>query len=137
MVLRILIGVLLIIHGVIHWLLAMTPNPEAPEPAVATFFSQWSRPWLRELLSGGAIQAVAVTLAVIAGLGFVAAGMAVLDLVLPHAWWRLLAIGASVVSLILCLVFWKSWLIAGPVVAVGIIVVVGLLNWPVEATLGY
>ncbi len=54
------------LHGVIHWLLAVMPNPGAVEPAVATFFSEWAKPWLRSSLSPGAIQTVAIVLAVIA-----------------------------------------------------------------------
>ncbi len=41
------------------------------------------------------------------------------------------------VSLILCILFWNTYLIVGPVVAIAIIVVVGLLKWPAEAMLGY
>ena len=137
MFLRILIGVLLLLHGVIHGVLAVLPNPEADEPAVATFFSTWAAPWLRGLLSGGALQVIAVVLAVIAGIGFIAAGLAMFDVLLPHDWWRALAVASSVVSLVLCVLFWNTYLIVGPLVAIGIIVVVGLLRWPTEAMLGY
>ena len=137
MFLRILIGILLLLHGVIHGILAVLPNPESAEPAVATFFTGWAGSWLRNLFSGGALQVIALVLAVIAGLGFIAAGLAMFDVLLPHGWWRALAIAASVVSLVLCVLFWNTYLIVGPVVAIGIIVVVGLLKWPAEAMLGY
>ena len=137
MFLRILIGVLLLLHGVIHGILAVVPNPEADKPVAATFFSEWAAPWLRGLLSGGALQVIALVLAVVAGLGFIAAGLAMFDVLLPHEWWRALAVAASVVSLVLCVLFWNTYLIVGPVVAIAIIVVVGLLRWPTEAMLGY
>lgn len=89
MVLRILIGVLLVLHGLIHGVLAVIPNPDAAEPAVATFFSEWARPWLQSGLSGRAAQTIAIVLAVIAGVGFLAAGMAMFDRILPHDWWEL------------------------------------------------
>ena len=137
MFLRILIGVLLLLHGVIHGILAALPNPEADKPVAATFFSEWAAPWLRDLLSGSALQVIALVLAVVAGISFIAAGLAMFDVLLPHDWWRALAVAASVVSLLLCLLFWNSYLIVGPVVAIAIIVVVGLLKWPAEAMLGY
>jgi len=126
-----------VLHGVIHGVLAMLPNPEAEKPVVATFFTGWAGSWLRNLLSGGALQVIALVLAVVAGIGFLAAGLAMFDLLLPHDWWRALAIAASVVSLVLCALFWYTYLIVGPVVAISIIVVVGLLRWPTEAMLGY
>jgi hypothetical protein len=137
MLLRILIGVLLILHGLIHGILAVIPNPDAAKPVAVTFFSEWASPWLRGSLSGRALQAIAIVLAVIAGAGFIAAGLAMFGFLLPHDWWRALAIASSVLSLILCALFWNTYLIVGPVVAVGIIVVVGILQWPTEAALGY
>jgi hypothetical protein len=135
--LRIVIGVLLVLHGVIHGILAVSPNPNAAKPVVATFFSEWANPWLRGMLSGGTLQIIAIALAVIAGVGFFAAGLAMFDVVLPHDWWRALAIASSVVSLLLCALFWNVYLIVGPLVAIGIIVVVGFLHWPAEAALGF
>jgi hypothetical protein len=76
-------------------------------------------------------------LAALAGLGFVAAGLAMFDILLPHGWWRALAVAAAVVSLVLCLLFWHQNLIVGPVVAVGIIAAVVIFHWPSEAILGY
>jgi uncharacterized membrane protein YhiD involved in acid resistance len=137
MFLRILIGILLVLHGVIHAILAVVPNPSSDKPVAATFFSEWAGQWLRDLLSGSALQVIAIVLAAIAGIGFLAAGLAMFDVLLPHGWWRALAIAASVVSLVLCALFWNTYLIVGPVVAIGIIVVVGLLRWPTEAMLGY
>jgi hypothetical protein len=137
MFLRILIGVLLLLHGAIHGILAVIPNPQATKPVAATFFSEWARPWLRGMLSDRALKTVAIVLAALAGLGFFAAGLAILDVLLPHDWWRALAIAASVVSLVLCAAFWNAYLVVGPVVAVGIIVVVGFVHWPAEAVLGF
>ena len=90
MFLRILLGVLLVLHGVIHGVLAVVPNPNAAQPAVATFFSEWAGQWLRGMLSGSALQIIAIVLAVIAGAGFIAAGLAMFDFLLPHDWWRAL-----------------------------------------------
>ena len=103
----------------------------------ATFFSGWASSWLRDTLSGGTLQIIAIALAVIAGLGFIAAGLAIFDVLLPHDWWRALTITSSMVSLVLCALFWNTYLIVGPVVAIGIIVMLGFVHWPTEAALGY
>lgn len=137
MFLRTLIGVLLVVHGVIHGILGVTPNPKAAKPVVATFFSEWASPWLRNALSDSALKALAVVLAVVAGLGFLLSGLAVLGRLVPHDWWRALAIASSVVSLLLCVLFWDSYLVVGPVVAVGVIVALAFVRWPTEALLGY
>jgi hypothetical protein len=137
MLLSILIGVLLILHGLIHGILALIPNPESAKPVAATFFSKWASPWLRDALSWRALQSISIVLAVVAAAGFIAAGLAMFGILIPHDWWRALAIASSVVSLVLCGLFWNTYLIVGPVVAVGIIVVVGILQWPAEAALGY
>ena len=137
MFLRILVGVLLLLHGLIHGVLAVIPNPNAAQPVAATFFSAWAGPWLTGRLSGGTLKTIAIALAVIAGVGFFLAGLAMFDRLLPHDWWRTLAIASSVVSLVLCVLFWNSYLIVGPVVAVGIIVALGFVHWPTEAALGY
>ena len=108
-----------------------------PVPVAATFFSEWASPWLQSGLSGRALQTIAIALAVIAGGGFLAAGLAMFDFFLPHDWWCALAIASSAVSLVLCVLFWNVYLIAGPVVAVGIIVALGFVHWPTEAALGY
>ena len=137
MVLRTLIGVLLLLHGVIHGILAVIPNPNANEPVAATFFSGFAGPWLTGRLSGSTLRTIAIALAVLAGVGFLLAGLAMFDRLVPHDWWRTLAIASSVVSMVLCLLFWNNYLIVGPVVALGIIVALGFVHWPTEALLGY
>jgi hypothetical protein len=135
--LRVVIGVLLVLHGIIHGILAVIPNPDAPKPVAATFFSHWARPWLQRILSTKGVQTLSILMAVLAGVGFLAAGLAMFDLLLPHDWWRALSVAASVVSVALCALYWHTYLIAGPAVAVGVIVALVLLRWPTETILGY
>lgn len=137
MLLRVVIGVLLLLHGLIHGTMAVVPNPDAAKPVVGTFFSEWAGSWLLGGLPGRALKIIALTLAVVAGVGFFAAGLAMFDSILPHDWWRALAIASSAVSLLLCALFWNLYLIVGPVVAVGIIVALGFVHWPTDVALGY
>jgi hypothetical protein len=137
MFLRVLIGVLLLLHGLIHGVLAVAPNPGTSQPVAATFFSGWAGPWLTGRFSADTLKSIALVLAAIAAVGFLLAGWAMFDKLVPHDWWRTLALASSVISLMLCLLFWDRYLIAGPVVAIGIIVALGVIRWPTEALLGY
>jgi hypothetical protein len=137
MFLRNAIGILLLLHGVIHGILAVLPNPEAAKPVVARFYSDWAGSWLLGGLPGGVLQIISIVLAAVAGIGFLAAGLSMFGALFPHDWWRTLAIASAVVSLLLGVLFWKSDLIAGPVVAIGIIVALGIIRWPTESILGY
>jgi hypothetical protein len=135
--LRVAIGVLLVVHGVIHAVLGVIPNPETDKAVVGTFFSDWAGSWLLGGLADGPVRAIAIVLSALGAVGFVASGLAMLDYVVPHEWWRVLAIASSVGSLLLGVLFWNRNLIVGPVVAVGIIVALALVHWPTEAALGY
>ena len=137
MFLRVLIGILLLLHGLIHGVLAIAPNPRAAQPVAATFFSVWAGPWLTDRVSGGALKSVALVLAAVAAIGFLLAGWAMFDRLIPHIWWRPLAIASAMISLLLCALFWDRYLIMGPVVAIGVIVALALFRWPTEALLGY
>jgi hypothetical protein len=67
--------------------------------------SEWAASWLRGGLSGRALQTIAIALAAIAGIGFFAAELAMFGFILPHDWWRALAIASSAASLPLCVLF--------------------------------
>jgi hypothetical protein len=61
----------------------------------------------------------------------------------PHEWWRMLAIVSAVVSLIALVLFWNAFIYLFPhkvgAIAVNVAVLVGLLwaNWPSEADIGF
>ena len=72
--LQTVVAIVLILHGLVHAILATVPNPNTPEAGFATFFS---RSWLltRLGLSESAGKAIAIILAAIATIGFIAAGL--------------------------------------------------------------
>lgn len=121
------VAVVLILHGLVHAILAMVPNPNAPEASFASFFSQ---SWLlsRLGLSESAGKPIAIILAALATIGFIAAGLGLLGILVPFAWWSGLAIISAVLSLLLLVVFWNSYLIVGVVIDALILMAVVLLN---------
>jgi hypothetical protein len=74
-------------------------------------------------------------------IGFIGAALALLGWVVPHDWWRMLAVVSAVVSLIAVVLFWDALIALFPhkvgALAVNIATLVCLLvlNWPTEADL--
>ena len=126
--LKTIVAIFFMLHGVTHAILAMVPNPKASEPGFATFFSGFGS-WLFTGLSESASKTTATTLAVIATIGFVAAGLAIFDVLVPFDWWRALAIASAVVSLLLVVIFWDMYLIVGLLIDVAVLVTLIFTNW--------
>lgn len=118
--LRTIIAIFVILHGLVHAILAMVPNPRAATPVLGTFFSGFGS-WLFTGLSETNGQKIATTLAIIATIGFVASSLAFLDVLVPFDWWRALAIAAAVVSLSLLIMFWDMYLIVGALIDVAVL----------------
>jgi hypothetical protein len=92
----------------------MVPSPNAPNAGIAMFFPELGS-WLLTRLgfSETTTKTSAILLSVVATLSFVAAGLALFDVVVPFDWWRALAIASTAVSLLLVLIFWHRYLIVG------------------------
>jgi hypothetical protein len=129
--LKTIVAILLILHGLVHGILAMVPNPNAPDAGFATFFS---RSWLLTGLgfSESAGKPMALILAAVATIGFIAAGLALIDILVPFDWWRTLAVVSAVVSLLLLVIFWNTYLIIGVVIDVVILATTQFTNWTPE-----
>jgi hypothetical protein len=123
-----ILAIFLILHGLVHGILALVPNPNNPEAGFATFFS---RSWLLAGLglSESAARSIAIILAAIATIGFIAAGLALLDILLPFDWWRTLTIASAVVSLLLLVIFWNLYLVAGVIIDVALLATLLLTDW--------
>lgn len=83
----------------------MVPSPNAPNAGIATFFPGLGS-WLLTRLgfSETTTKTSATLLSVVATLSFVAAGLALFDVVVPFDWWRALAIASAAVSLLLLVI---------------------------------
>jgi hypothetical protein len=126
-----IIAIFLILHGLVHAILALAPNPNAPDARVGEFFSQ---SWLLNSLGlpAGGGRSLAITLAAIATLGFVATGLALLDFLVPFDWWRTLAIVSAIVSLLLLVIFWNRYLIIGVAIDILILAALFFAGWTPE-----
>jgi hypothetical protein len=125
-----IVALLLVLHGLVHAILAAVPNPSAPDQGFANFFPGFGS-WLltRAGLSEPAGKTLAIVLAVAATLGFVAAGLALLGVLVPFDWWRALAIASAVVSLVLVVIFWDLYLIVGLLIDAVVLATLIFTNW--------
>ena len=122
--LGIVIGLLLIIHGVAHWTLPTGWDTRSAE-----------NPWLlgRLGLSVSAIHTIGQVLSIVALLVFMAAGVA---LFAHLSWWMVLAVSASIISLVLILLFWRSNMVFGVLIDVGVMAALLMANGPSKELLG-
>lgn len=135
--LRILIAVVLFVHGVGH-VMGMLPAF-----GMANRTETWSlRSWLLTGLLGETIARwIGVILFLLAMLGFVGASLGLLDILVPYSAWRTLAVVSAVISLVALALYWNAfvtWFNKLGAIAVDVAVLVGLLvlNWPTDADLG-
>jgi hypothetical protein len=120
---RIVIGVLLMIHGFAHWQIISGWGKVTANSAV-----------LRAVGMGdGALVSLGTALWVAALLSF---NLAAIGVFAGQGWWRALAIGASVVSLLVMALFWQPNFIIGATVDVGILVALLWAHWPTPALVG-
>lgn len=112
---KILIGVLLLAHGLVHPALAAAPNPDDPEARALTFFAVPERSWLfsRVNLNPAAVKWLGLILVGLATLGFILAGIGVLTSGGLNLIWRTSAAFSSIISLVLLILFWHRWLPIG------------------------
>ena len=133
---QLIFGALLILHGTGHVLGVI--------PLVRGVTDTWNtRSWLlSRRLGQGTTDAIAVTLWLLCVVGFVVAGLAVLDIVVPTTWWRPLAVSFSAVSLATLGLFWDGLPVLIPnkvgLIAVDVVLIVGIVfaSWPTEEMLG-
>lgn len=136
--LRVLIGGVLLVHGLGHggalgallWIRALPNTPTGGWLA--------ARSWL--LPNGPDMTAFAMALWTIVMLGFVAAALSFWGVLLPGDLWRPLAIGSAVVSLGGMVVFFGTWpafnWTASLVVDVAVLVTQLVTHWPPRELFG-
>lgn len=120
---RIIIGLVLIIHGIGH-VMAFFPafNWASSE-------SWHYRSWLLSRILGDTVsRIIVVVLFGAAMLGFIAAGLGVFGWLVPHDSWQILALVSAVVSLVALGFFWNAFVALFPN-KIGSIVVNVLVLW--------
>ena len=136
--LRALIAFVLFIHGIGHVMGVL------PALKLGSVEGWNSRSWLLTPILGETISRIlSIILFLVALVGFVASALALLGWVVPHDWWRTLAVVSAVISIVTIVLFWNAFVSFFPnkvgALGVDIAVLVCLLvqNWPTEAMLGY
>jgi hypothetical protein len=123
-----IVATLLILHGLVHGVLALVPNPDTLDADFGSFFSP---SWLLTKLGISEMTGkwISIILALIAMIGFIAAGLALSGFLVPFTWWRTLAIAATVVSLLLFVIFWHRYFIIGVLIDGVILALLIFANW--------
>jgi hypothetical protein len=136
---KIIIGLFLIAHGLVHVGLAAAPDPNESESKPGAFFTAPQRSWLLPQLGlkPAAIRRIGILLVVFTTLGFVLAGLGVFGVPGLAELWRTIAVVSAVLSLLLLLLFWHPWIILGVLIDVGIIFSLVWADWPSPALIGY
>lgn len=121
---KILFGLFLIAHGLVHAGLAAAPIPNDPESKPGAFFTAASRSWLLPQLGlgGSAIQWIGIVLVILSTVGFVLAGLGVLGVPGLNTIWRAVTVISSCLSLLLLILFWHPWLIVGVLIDIGLLI---------------
>jgi hypothetical protein len=104
--LRVLLGVFVIAHGLVTAVIWVVPAKE-DAPFQAT------KSWLL-----GEVRWLGIALALVASAGFVLAGVGYLA---HQSWWGVFAIGAGSVALVLMTLYFNPWLLVGIAISAGIL----------------
>jgi hypothetical protein len=123
-VIRIVIGFLLVIHGFAHW--HITTAWDAQPAAVS---------WLlRNVgLDQASIHTIGNVLWVVTLLAFIATGIFLFS---GLSWWRPLAILSSLLSLLTIALFWQPNMVLGVLVDGGILIALFWIHWPTTELVG-
>ena len=136
--LRTLIGIFLIAHGLVHSGLAAAPIPNDPASKPGAFFTAAARSWLLTgmRLNASVIRNVGLGLVGLATLSFLLAGLGVLGIPGLHAIWRGLTLLSAGLSLVLLVVFWHPWLLIGVALDLGMLASILWAHWPTSNIIG-
>ena len=109
-----LLGAFLVGHGLVH-VMFVVPQP-ATRPATANeeYPFDIARSWpVTAGLDAGLVRLIGVALIATIVVGFVLAGLATIDLLVPTGWWQGLVVGSTVASLVLLALAFRPGLILG------------------------
>ena len=136
---KILISVLLIIHGLIvagqaAGSFGSTIPNEIQNPSFVSWWPinmgrSWLFSWLGLEKTLGIYQ-IGGMLWLAGGIALVAAGLGVLGFIIPVDWWRNLAIGGGVVSLFMLAVYFHPMTIIGTASSMAVLVALLWARWP-------
>jgi len=136
--LKITLAIFLIVHGLVHSILAVAPNPGNPDAKPGTFFTAVERSWLLPQLglNPATVRWVGIILVALSTLGFVLAGLGILGLPGLSTIWRTITVLSACLSLLLLILFWHPWLIVGVLIDITVLIALLWANWPTVDMIG-
>lgn len=134
-VIRIVIAVLLIAHGLVHLSMAFVPLPQ-PSGLRTPFWPTWWRnatdpQWLASKtgLSASVVQTAGWLLWGGSLILYVLAGFGLFGFPGLNGIWAQLTLGGSVLSLLLLVFYWHPWLFVGAALSLAFLLMT-LIHWP-------
>jgi hypothetical protein len=136
--LKTILALFLIAHGLVHAGLAAAPNPSDPDTKPGAFFTSSERSWLLPQLgmSSSAVKWIGIILVALATLGFVLTGLGIFGVSGLTTIWRTVAVISAWGSLLLLILFWHTWLFVGVLIDVAILIALLWANWPSAELIG-
>lgn len=133
---RVLIGVVLVVHGLIT--LAQAPGAFGrglANPAWMSWPTPLGRSWLLKIVGGEGTVAswLAASLWVIGGLGFLGASVGIFA---HQEWWRALTVIGALASLLVLLVYFHPMFVPVVVLNLGILTALVWFRWPSSDLVG-
>lgn len=124
--LKVALAVFLIVHGLVHAILAAAPSPNDPDAKPNSFFTAADRSSLLSQLGldAAVIRWAGIILVALTTLGFILVGLGILGVPGLSTVWRMLAVVSSCVSLLLLTLFWHRWLVVGVLIDIGILIAI-------------
>jgi len=136
--LKIVLAIFLIAHGLVHSILALAPTPGDPDAKPGAFFTAVERSWLLPQLglNAATIRWIGIILVALSTFGFILAALGILGVPGLSTIWRTTAVASACVSLLLLILFWHSWLVVGVLIDVGILIALLWVDWPYAELIG-
>jgi len=105
MLLRIIVGIFIVLHGLVHWLyFGQSRRLFELQPGMVWPDGSWV---LTRLLGTGGTRSLAGILCILAAVGFVAGGIGIFA---GQPWWRPVVVGSAVFSSLIYILLWDGML---------------------------
>ena len=142
---KFMIVAVLIVHGLIvaaQFTGSFKPvdSPVGTEnPSIVSWWpTRLGQSWL---LSGLGLERSSVTaigglLWLLSGIMLIAAGLGILGIVVPHAWWSTLAVAGALGSLVMLIIYLHPLMLIGTLLSVAVLVAQLWVQWPPPELIG-
>lgn len=123
---RLLIGIFIILHGLVHPIMAVVPQPveEQTDDNPATLGGFWTGSWL--LGDGPHVKFAIYALATLTALVLFAAGIGFVG---PQSWAQAAWLAGAGLSLTVLVVFWNTYLVVGIIIDAVMMLAVFTTSW--------